>query len=289
MIKILLSIVLILSVKVLTAQIGENDSSLTDSLTINWKGTDEYVLVNESMNDCLNSQLKSASSVDSIMGPVVRETVKERKWLKAAILPTALITTGIVTMAVPEQTLLSKYTIQENALKLFPGIDTPIDNYLQFVPGVAVFGLKAAGVNSRNDFLNQSIILLKAEFLMSVVVQSMKTFIRIERPDMIGMNTMPSGHTAQAFLSATILDMEYRDASPWISVGGYAVAATTAVGRVVNNRHWVSDVLIGAGIGIFSAKLVYLTHQNRWGKKSNTVFVPMILPKGAGAALAIQF
>ncbi len=289
MIKILLFLLFILSVKLLTAQIGKNDLSHTENLTINWKGTSEYAAGNESPNGYLNSQLKSASSADSIMASVVRETVKERKWLKAAILPTALITAGIVTVAVPEHTLLSKYTIQENALKLFPGIDTPIDNYLQFTPAVAVFGLKLAGVKSRNDLLNQAIISAKAEFVMGTVVHAMKQLIRCDRPDYTGVNTMPSGHTAQAFLSATILDMEYRDASPWISVGGYAVAATTAVGRVVNNRHWVSDVLIGAGIGIFSAKLVYLTHKNRWGKKSNTVFVPMISPKGAGAALAIQF
>ena len=45
--------------------------------------------------------------------------------------------------------------------------------------------------------------------------------------------------------------------SPWFSVAGYGVAAATGVMRVLNNRHWVSDVMSGAGIGIMSTELGY--------------------------------
>ena len=45
--------------------------------------------------------------------------------------------------------------------------------------------------------------------------------------------------------------------SPWYSVAGYGVATATGVMRVLNNRHWVSDVLSGAGIGIMSGELAY--------------------------------
>jgi membrane-associated phospholipid phosphatase len=98
---------------------------------------------------------------------------------------------------------------------------------------------------------------------------------------------MPSGHTATAFVTATILDMEYRDASPWISVGGYAVATTTAIYRMANNQHWISDVLIGAGIGIFSTKVVYFTHRYHWGKKSNMVILPTIYKNGGGVSFGM--
>ena len=99
---------------------------------------------------------------------------------------------------------------------------------------------------------------------------------------------MPSGHTAQAFVSATILDMEYRDTSPWISVAGYAVATTTGMYRMINNQHWISDVLIGAGIGIFSTKVVYFTHKYHWGKKSsNMVILPAIYKNGGGVSFAM--
>jgi hypothetical protein len=46
----------------------------------------------------------------------------------------------------------------------------------------------------------------------------------------------------------------------------------------MNNRHWVCDVLAGAGIGILSTNLVYLTHQGKWGnkkKKSSAMLIPM--------------
>jgi len=98
---------------------------------------------------------------------------------------------------------------------------------------------------------------------------------------------MPSGHTAQAFVSATILDIEYREISPWISVGGYAVATTTAIYQMANNKHWISDVLIGAGKGIFSTKAVYFTHRYRWGKNSNMVILPAIYKNGGGISFAM--
>jgi membrane-associated phospholipid phosphatase len=40
-------------------------------------------------------------------------------------------------------------------------------------------------------------------------------------------------------------------------VAGYAVAAGTGFFRMYNNRHWFTDILAGAGIGILSAKASY--------------------------------
>lgn len=209
------------------------------------------------------------------------------QWIKASIVPLGLIIAGTITLLPESYCMLSKYRIQSEELKLFPEVDTPVDNYLQFVPVVAVFGLKAAGVKSRSDLPNQLAITAKAELLMGLIVHGMKKTIRIERPTGGGMNTMPSGHTAQAFVSATILDMEYRETSPWISIGGYAVATTTAIGRMVNNKHWISDVLIGAGIGIFSAKVVYYTHKYHWVKMNNIVILPAIYKNGGGVTFAM--
>jgi membrane-associated phospholipid phosphatase len=209
------------------------------------------------------------------------------QWIKAAIVPLALITAGTITILVEPQCLLSKYTIQNKVNEIFPDFHSSMDNYLQYAPLGAVFGLKAAGVQSHSDFLNQVIITAKAELLMTVIVRGMKNWIPSVRPSGSGMNSMPSGHTAQAFLSATILDMEYRNTSPWISVGGYAIATTTAIYRMANNQHWISDVLIGAGIGIFSTKIVYYTHRYRWGKKSNIVILPAIYRNGGGVSFAM--
>jgi len=220
------------------------------------------------------------------IGAVQNQPVQPQ-WLKASIVPATLIVAGTITLLPKPYCLLSKYTIHDKVMELFPGFKSSLDNYMQYAPQAAVFALKAAGVRSRSDFVNQVIISAKAELLMTVITRAMKIGITSERP-YGGANSMPSGHTAQAFMSAAILDMEYRDTSPWISVGGYAVATATGVYRMANNQHWISDVLIGAGIGIFSTRIVYFTHQYRWGKKSNMVLLPAIYKNGGGVSFAMQ-
>ena len=58
-------------------------------------------------------------------------------------------------------------------------------------------------------------------------------------------------------MTATMLSKEYGHLSPWVGIGAYSVATTTGLMRVVNNKHWLSDVLTGAGIGIISTELGY--------------------------------
>ena len=211
--------------------------------------------------------------------------------LKSFLLPASLVTAGIIIESLPSHTVFSKESIQQLVQDRTNGFRTTTENYLQFVPVGAMFGLKLGGVKSRSDLLNQAIITAKSEFLMAVVVSSMKYIVNDKRPDGSSDNSMPSGHTTQAFVSATLLDMEYRDTSPWISVGGYLCATATGFLRVANNRHWASDVLIGAGIGIATVKVVYLTHRYKWGKKplNGAVIVPMLMQNGGGVAFAMKF
>jgi membrane-associated phospholipid phosphatase len=77
------------------------------------------------------------------------------------------------------------------------------------------------------------------------------------RPDNIGYDAFPSGHTTMAFTSATLLHQEYGHRSVWYSVGGYGTAVSVGTLRMLNNRHWLSDVLFGAGVGIGATKAVY--------------------------------
>ena len=224
--------------------------------------------------------------VKSIYNNKLQNQVVHPQWIRGAVAPAALIIAGTITLLPESQCLLSKYSIHNDMLKMFPDNKSPVDNYLQFAPLAAVFSLKAAGVKSRSDLINQAVISTKAEILMEALVEGMKKLIPTRRPSG-GMNSMPSGHTAQAFMSATILDMEYRDTSPWISVAGYVAATTTGMYRMINNMHWISDVLIGAGIGILSTKAVYYTHRYRWGKKGNKVILPVVYKNGGGVTFAI--
>lgn len=64
-------------------------------------------------------------------------------------------------------------------------------------------------------------------------------------------------NTATAFMGAELLRREYWNVSPWIGIAGYAVAAGTGFFRIYNNRHWLTDVLAGAGVGILSVQAAY--------------------------------
>lgn len=88
------------------------------------------------------------------------------------------------------------------------------------------------------------------------------------RPDGSSYTSLPSGHTAQAFLGASILAQEYQYRYPWMPYAAYGVASTVGVMRMMNNKHYISDVLVGAGIGILSTKIIYWTHQYKWGSKN---------------------
>ena len=106
---------------------------------------------------------------------------------------------------------------------------------------------------------------------MAAMTCSLKKITAVPRPDdPMTKTSFPSGHTAQAFATATFLSKEYGHKSIWYSIAAYSMATTVGALRVMNNRHWVSDVLVGAGIGIFSTNLAYLTHQYKWGKNGKS-------------------
>ena len=141
---------------------------------------------------------------------------------------------------------------------LLTDFKTHIDDYLQFFGPVATAGLKLAGVEGRSDWPRLVTSSLMSYGLMAIFVNGIKYTAKEMRPDGSTANSWPSGHTATAFVGATILHKEYGlTRSPWYSVAGYGAATATGVMRVLNNRHWISDVLSGAGIGIMSGELAY--------------------------------
>lgn len=131
------------------------------------------------------------------------------------------------------------------------------DDYLQYGPLALTWGMKACGVQSRSSWGRMIVSNAFSAGLMAATVNSLKYTVRVERPDGSTRNSFPSGHAATAFMAATILHREYGRRSPWFSIAGYAAATATGVTRQLNNRHWMSDVMVGAGIGILTAELGY--------------------------------
>jgi len=142
--------------------------------------------------------------------------------------------------------------------QLLTDFKTGIDDYTQFFGPAMVVGLKLGGYEGRSDWPRLLASAGMSYAIMAGFVNVIKNTAKEMRPDGSSANSWPSGHTATAFVGATLLHKEYGlTRSPWWSVAGYGVATATGVMRVLNNRHWISDVMSGAGLGILSTELGY--------------------------------
>ena len=187
------------------------------------------------------------------------------KGFRAVIIPAVLIGYGAST--INGHGFYSSYDAQKDIYRTFGTYRNRIDDYLQFAPYLEIGGLLLAGVESRDDRINLSLIVLKSELIMLSSVYMVKILTGVHRPNSSNRHSFPSGHTAQAFLAASIVHTEFRDKSQWYGIGAYTIATGVGAFRMINNKHWQSDVFAGAGFGILSAHLAYLSHRSRWGRK----------------------
>lgn len=169
-----------------------------------------------------------------------------------------------------------------------------LDNILQFTPAIAVYGLNLAGIKGKNNFHDRTMIYVMSNMVLNTMVYSIKTITKEKRPDGSAYNSFPSGHTAEAFASAEFLRQEYKDVSPWYGIGGYAIATATGMLRMYNNKHWLSDVIAGAGVGIASTKLAYwiypaIKRKFYRNKNMNTMVMPYYQNRGGGISMVYNF
>lgn len=184
--------------------------------------------------------------------------------LSQVYVPTALMLSGTLLTTTDPASPKMKLANWRN--EQIPNFRTHIDDYLQFSPIVIAYGLDAFGVKSKTPIADRTIILVEGELLMNLGVQLLKNTTNNLRPDGTNYQSFPSGHTAQAFAAATFLSEEYKEELPWMPYFAYALASSVGVLRMANNKHYLSDVLFGAGFGILSMKIPYWTHHHKTRK-----------------------
>ncbi|MBC5993877.1 phosphatase PAP2 family protein [Pontibacter cellulosilyticus] len=212
-----------------------------------------------------------------------------KRFLKRAVIPSAiLIGAGIYT--IQERGIISSFDVNDARDKVLSDFATNADDFLMLGPLVGLYGFNIISSQNRHELGRQTLLLLASGTLASAFVWPTKKLTDIDRPNGKPF-AFPSGHTAYAFTIATFMDKEFRHKSPWVSVASYSIAGATGVLRVLNDAHWMADVLAGAGVGILSVNTVYWVHAKlTQGGGLNTAVIPVVLPNGSpGMGLTVTF
>jgi len=176
--------------------------------------------------------------------------------LTSLIFPAALIGYGLTTFK--NSGIPSSQSVYDYRQKHFSNFHSNIDGFLAFAPALTAYTLQIDCYKGKNNTKDMTIIFAISNIAGMGSVYALKNIIKHERPDNSDNESFPSGHTTFAFIGADMLYQEYGDKSIWFSIGGYTAASAVGLMRILNNKHYLSDVLVGAGIGILSSRLSYL-------------------------------
>ncbi len=212
---------------------------------------------------------------------------------KKLIIPTVFIGFGVVSLssdALKNLNSSTKYEIGEHQPK-----HITLDNYTQYLPAAMVYGYNnLAGIKGKHNLKERTIIYGTSQLISATLVLPLKHLVKEERPDGTNNLSFPSGHTATAFSSAHFIFREYQNENMWIALSGYPIALFTGVYRTLNDKHWVGDVVAGAGFGILSTEIAYWIFPivNKIFKnnesKGVTFIYPVIQSKSAGLGLVLN-
>lgn len=207
-----------------------------------------FSFAQDSINNSKDEYLKDTSKIQNINKSYTLN-------YKNMIIPAVFIGYGFTSLSNKGLQNINNSTtneINEHQIK-----QTVLDNYTQYIPVVMVYGLNALGVHGKHNFRERTIIYASAELVSSALVTSIKRLVNEKRPDNSNSLSFPSGHTSTAFVSAHFMFREYKDSNFWLSISGYPLAIFTGTYRIINNRHWLGDVVSGAGFGMLSTEMAY--------------------------------
>lgn len=193
-----------------------------------------------------------------------------------------------------------KRRLDDKLMEWNGGKKKKFDDYLQYLPVVSYVGLGFTGAKSKHGLTDRVFVTATSYIALAVLTNVTKYFVDERRPDSPATNSFPSGHTATAFMGAELVRRDY---GPVYGTAAYAVATTVAFMRLYNHRHWLNDVLAGAGVGILSANIGYwlmplhrrLFKTDKWGHGRKYRPALAVLPtydpisRGFGGALCMQF
>ena len=166
-----------------------------------------------------------------------------------------------------------------------------------------ILGTLAIGLVFDNDHAKSAAISsIGALALTQLVVETMKYSINRSRPEKeqgpydfngfggVGATraSFPSGHSAAAWSIATIFAQEFGDDYKWAPIVAYSVAAMTSYARLNKDKHWASDVVLGAMIGYVSGQIMHRVFKKYFKAKTENFFISPIIGKTVGLRVEIR-
>lgn len=226
------------------------------------------LIFNTSLNSNASSHFQnSTSQVDS--------TQTKSLTIKQLIVPATLISLGSL------GAIFNDNVLNREINKIFRGNHhCNIDCCLRFAPLIGYIALGEVGLTSKHSLKERVAVAATSHAIMVALGSGLKNIVHEQRPNLSNNHSFPSGHTTMAFTGAELMRIEYGANT---GLAGYAVATSVALMRLYNNKHWLNDVVMGAGIGILSARLGYalLPWERKllgWNKKKASSTIIAMMP-----------
>ena len=167
------------------------------------------------------------------------------------ILPASLIAVGAVGVSTPWFRSLNR-EVRDGLAEWRDGRYFHADDYIQYVPVIANFGLSLLGAKARHSYVDRVLITATSYAAMGIMVNGVKWIVDEQRPDGTAFNSFPSGHTLSSFVAATII--MHHDKR--LGIAAYVFASIIAFSRLYLYVHFPTDILAGALLGIIIGLIV---------------------------------
>ncbi len=218
----------------------------------------------------------------------IADSLNRQIEFKTYCIPLSLIVGGVLL----NKTNFEK-DFQSNLRSQLPqNFEFHVDDYAQYLPIAELYLADVMRVKAKHHWFDQTKYLFISNLVSSSITHALKHLVIKTRPNGAAYS-FPSGHSTLAFTNASVLFQEFQEESPIIAYSGYVFAITTASFRMLNNKHWLSDVLMGAGIGILATEVVYrlepLKNFNPFQKSKNISFIPTCDDRTYGFYFSYRF